>query len=324
MGRAVQKQAATLAHCSNLYGIPPNETGRSTHRAHRPRKHPFLQQRRRSQRSLIKLARLHGRQQSNDEEGRRYQIRLCQQCLPWTHLWRHGCHTTGKIQSGFRPMLEGFRFGQLNDIESFERLIDDSVAAVFIETIQGEGGIFPAESGFLRELRALCDERGVLLILDEVQCGIGRTGHFFAYEAAGIRPDAVGMAKGLGGGFPIGAIWVAEPYADLFNPDRMAPPLAATLACAAANAVLDVIEENLLTQIQSQSAIWHEALRALAEKHSTHIAGMRSVGYMVGLQLHADCRAVAHAAVKKAAHRTGRAQHRAPSAAPHHNRRRTP
>ena len=173
---------------------------------------------------------------------------------------------------------------------------------------------------------ALCDERGVLLILDEVQCVIGRTGHFFAYEVAGIRPDAVGMAKGLGGGFPIGAIWVAEPYADLFQPGSHGTTFGGNpLACAAANVVLDVIEEeNLLTQVQSQSAIWHEALQALTEKYLTHIAGLRSVGYMVGLQLHADCRAVAHAAREKAAHRTGRTQHCAPSAAPHHNQRRTP
>ena len=300
--QAVQGQAATLAHCSNLYGIPGQAklADRLVQRTG-PGSILFCNSGAEANEALIKLARLHGRRLSDGEEGRRYKVVCANNAFHGRTFGGMSATPQEKIQSGFHPMLDGFRFGELNDIDSFEQLVDDSVAAVFIETIQGEGGIFPAESGFLRELRALCDERGVLLILDEVQCGIGRTGHFFAYEAAGIRPDAVGMAKGLGGGFPIGAIWVAEPYADLFQPGSHGTTFGGNpLACAAANAVLDVIEEeNLLTQIQSQSAIWHEALRALAEKHSTHIAGMRSVGYMVGLQLHADCRAVAHAAREK-------------------------
>ena len=143
-----------------------------------------------------------------------------------------------------------------------------------------------------------------------------------AYEAAGTGPDAVGMAKGLGGGFPIGAI-CTNPTQTFFNPDRMAPPLAATRWLCRSQRCTRCNRRRNLSLKYKASAIWYEVLRALAEKHSTHIAGMRSVGYMVGLQLHADCRAVAHAAREKAAHRTGRAQHRAPSAAPHHNRRRT-
>lgn len=300
--QAVQGQAATLAHCSNLYGIPGQAklADRLVQRTG-PGSILFCNSGAEANEALIKLARLHGRRLSDGEEGRRYKVVCANNAFHGRTFGGMSATPQEKIQSGFHPMLDGFRFGELNDIDSFEQLVDDSVAAVFIETIQGEGGIFPAESGFLRELRALCDERGVLLILDEVQCGIGRTGHFFAYEVAGIRPDAVGMAKGLGGGFPIGAIWVAEPYADLFQPGSHGTTFGGNpLACAAANAVLDVIEEeNLLTQVQSQSAIWHEALQALTEKYLTHIAGLRSVGYMVGLQLHADCRAVAHAAREK-------------------------
>ena len=300
--QAVQGQAATLAHCSNLYGIPGQaKLADRLFQRTGPGSILFCNSGAEANEALIKLARLHGRRLSDGEEGRRYKVVCANNAFHGRTFGGMSATPQEKIQSGFHPMLDGFRFGELNDIDSFEQLVDDSVAAVFIETIQGEGGIFPAESGFLRELRALCDERGVLLILDEVQCGIGRTGHFFAYEVAGIRPDAVGMAKGLGGGFPIGAIWVAEPYADLFQPGSHGTTFGGNpLACAAANAVLDVIEEeNLLTQVQSQSAIWHEALQALTEKYSTHIAGLRSVGYMVGLQLHADCRAVAHAAREK-------------------------
>ena len=196
-----------------------------------------------------------------------------------------------KIQGGFRPMLEGFKFGQLNNIESFDTLLDDSVAAVFIESIQGEGGIFPAEDSFLQELRALCTERNVLLMLDEVQCGIGRSGHFFAFEKSGVQPDAIGMAKGLGGGFPIGAIWVSEPYAELFQPGSHGTTFGGSpLACAAANATLDIIEQaSLLEQVQRNSAVWHQAIHRLIKQHPQHIAGMRGAGYMVGLALTRRC-----------------------------------
>ena len=206
-----------------------------------------------------------------------------------------------KIQGGFRPMLEGFKFGKLNDIESFEKLVDDSVAAVFIESIQGEGGIFPAEPGFLQELRALCTERGALLMLDEVQCGIGRSGHFFAFESSGVQPNAIGMAKGLGAGFPIGAIWIGDPYGELFQPGSHGTTFGGNpLASAAANAVLDIIEEeDLLNKVKANSASWHKELEALADKYSKHIAGIRGAGYMVGLPLHANAMEVTAAAREK-------------------------
>ena len=139
--------------------------------------------------------------------------------LPRTYVWGHGRDSTGENPKWLSSnVLPGFAHAELNNIESFEAAIDADTAAVFIESIQGEGGIYPAENSFLQELRALCDERQVLLMLDEVQCGIGRTGEFLAYQASGIQPDAVGMAKGLGGGFPIGAIWVAEAHAEAFQP----------------------------------------------------------------------------------------------------------
>ena len=184
-------------------------------------------------------------------------------------------------------MLEGFKFAELNKIETFEHLIDDSVCAVFIESIQGEGGVFPAETSFLQELRALCTERNTLLMLDEVQCGIGRSGHFFAFDKSGITPDAIGMAKGLGAGFPIGAIWVAAPYAELFQPGSHGTTFGGSpLASAAANATLDIIEEeNLIKKVASQSPAWHKQLKGLVQKYPNSIAGVRGAGYMVGLAL---------------------------------------
>jgi acetylornithine aminotransferase/acetylornithine/N-succinyldiaminopimelate aminotransferase len=288
--RAVQEQAATLAHCSNLYGIPGQQklADRLVGQAG-PGRVLFCNSGAEANEALLKLARLHGRKLTG-EEGKRFTVVAAENAFHGRTFGGMGATPQEKIQGGFRPMLEGFRFGKLNDIQSFDRLVDDSVAAVFLESIQGEGGIFPAEAGFLRELRALCTERKVLLMLDEVQCGIGRSGHFFAFETSGITPDAIGMAKGLGGGFPIGAIWIAEACAELFQPGSHGTTFGGNpLACAAANAVLDIIEqEHLIQKVQDQSATWHNALRTLVEKHSQHIAGMRGAGYMVGLSLRTD------------------------------------
>jgi len=285
--KAIQDQASNLAHCSNLFGIPGQQkladrlvakTG--------PGRVLFCNSGAEANEALIKLARLHGRNISG-EEGKRYTVVAANNAFHGRTYGGMSATPQEKIQGGFRPMLDGFKFGELNDITSFDRLVDDSVAAVFIETIQGEGGIFEAEANFLHELRALCTERNAMLILDEVQCGIGRTGHFFAYDKSGVKPDAVGMAKGLGAGFPMGAIWASEAYAELFQPGSHGTTFGGNpLASAAANAVLDVIEEEeLLEHVQFCAEVWHEALQGLVEKYPQHIAGMRGAGYMVGLAL---------------------------------------
>lgn len=300
--KAVQDQATTLSHCSNLYGIPGQQklADRLVEKAG-PGRVLFCNSGAESNDALIKLARLHGRNLSGGEEAKRYTVVAAEDAFHGRTFGGMAATPQEKIQGGFRPMLEGFKFGQLNNIESFDKLVDDTVAAVFIESIQGEGGIFPAEDSFLQELRALCTERGALLMLDEVQCGIGRSGHFFAFEKSGVKPDAIGMAKGLGGGFPIGAIWAAEPYAELFQPGSHGTTFGGNpLACAAANATLDIIEENnLLEKIMANSSIWHAALQGLVKKYPQHIAGMRGAGYMIGLALHADSSAVTIAARDK-------------------------
>jgi len=126
-----------------------------------------------------------------------------------------------------------------------------------------------------------------MLLLDEVQCGIGRTGRFYAYQHAGVEPDAVGMAKGLGGGFPIGAIWVREPYADLFQPGNHGTTFGGTpLACAAALATLDAIEqERLMEHVAAAGGPWIEALRGLAREFPAHVSAVRGQGFMVGVQM---------------------------------------
>ena len=284
---ALQAQAATLTHCSNLYGIPQQQqlANRLVAQAGAGRL-LFCNSGAESNDALIKLARLHGKNICG-EEGKRFTVVAAQNAFHGRTFGGMAATPQEKIQGGFRPMLEGFKFGELNKIETFDKLVDDSVAAVFIESIQGEGGLFPAEAGFLQELRALCTERNALLMLDEVQCGIGRSGHFFAFEESGVKPDAIGMAKGLGGGFPIGAIWVSEPYAELFQPGSHGTTFGGSpLASAAANATLDIIEEDkLIENVADNSPQWHAELQKLAEKYPKLIAGIRGAGYMVGLAL---------------------------------------
>jgi len=194
------------------------------------------------------------------------------------------------VQKGFRPLLPGFVFGELNNLDSFASLVDADTTAVLVESIQGDGGINPCTPEFLVGLRRLCDERGLLLMVDEVQCGAGRTGRFFAFEHAGIRPDAIAMAKGLAGGFPIGAVWVGERAADLFQPGMHGSTFGGTpLACAAALAVLDVIEgEGLLAHVTRESAPWMSELGRLATDFPRKVLEIRGRGFLVGVQMASD------------------------------------
>jgi acetylornithine aminotransferase/acetylornithine/N-succinyldiaminopimelate aminotransferase len=239
---------------------------------------------------LLKLARLHGRKKAGGVEGKCYKVICARNAFHGRTFGGMSATPQEKIQGGFRPLVPGFAFADLNDLEGFARLVDDETAAIFVETIQGEGGIQPCTPEFLLGLRRLCTERNLLLLLDEVQCGIGRTGHFFAFEHAGVRPDAIGMAKGLGGGFPIGAIWISEPHADLFQPGNHGTTFGGTpLACAAALAVLDVLErEDLLAAVRARSAPWLAELRSLAAAHPAKVLAVRGQGYLVGLQFAAD------------------------------------
>src|SRR5690606_29347852 len=236
--------------------------------------------------TLLKLARLHGMKKAGGEEGRCIKVIGAKHAFHGRTFGGMSATPQDKIQKGFRPLVPGFAFGELNNLKSFEELIDDDTAAIFIETVQGEGGIHPATTEFLLGLRELCTRHNLLLLLDEVQCGIGRTGAFFAFEHSGVRPDAIGMAKGLGGGFPIGAVWVGETSAELFQPGMHGTTFGGTpLACAAALAVLDVLErEQLLDKVRDNSVPWIADLRALASEYPDKLSGVRGLVYLIGLQ----------------------------------------
>ncbi|MDR0353705.1 MAG: acetylornithine/succinylornithine family transaminase [Opitutaceae bacterium] len=289
---AVRRQAAELVHVSNLYRNPrQGELARRLVGRAGPGRVFFCNSGTEANEALIKLSRLHGMKKSGGEEGRCHKVICAKNAFHGRTFGGMSATPQEKIQKGFRPLVPGFVFGELNNLASFEALIDDRTAAIFVETIQGESGINPCTPEFLRGLRALCDRHDLLLLLDEVQCGLARTGRFYAFEhAAGVRPDAIGMAKGLGGGFPIGAMWLDEKHAGLFHPGSHGSTFGGgSLACAAALATLDIIErENLLEKVAAQSVPWHAALRGLVAEFPARLREVRGLGYLVGLQLAGD------------------------------------
>jgi acetylornithine aminotransferase/acetylornithine/N-succinyldiaminopimelate aminotransferase len=288
---AVQKQAEKLIHASNLYYGP--EQGRLAQRLVEkagPGRVYFCNSGAEANEFLIKLSRLWGVQKSGGQEGQCYKVITAQNSFHGRTFGGMSATPQAKIQKGFAPLLPGFEFAEFNNVESFAKAVDEQTSAIMLETIQGEGGIHPATPEFLQGIRELCDQHGLLMLMDEVQCGIGRTGKFFAFEHAGVKPDAIGMAKGLGGGFPIGAAWVATGYDELFTPGSHGTTFGGSpLGCAAAHAVLDILEEeNLMDRIAVQAPLWHEALGNLVKRHPEHLAGVRGMGYHVALALHSD------------------------------------
>lgn len=287
---AVQRQAGELIHVSNLFRNPQQgELARRLVHFAGPGRVFFCNSGAEANEALIKLARLHGMQKSG-AEGKCFKIIAAKNAFHGRTFGGMSATPQEKIQHGFRPLVPGFAFGEINQLQSFADLVDDQTAAVFVETIQGEGGINACTPEFLTGLRRLCDRHNLLLLLDEVQCGVGRTGRFYAFEHAGVIPDGIGMAKGLGGGFPIGAMWVRDRFADLFHPGNHGTTFGGTpLACAAALAVLEVIErENLMEQVRVQGTPWLAALRQLATDFPKQVLGVRGLGYLVGVQLATD------------------------------------
>lgn len=286
----VSQQAATLVHTTNLFrneiqgrvaGILVNEAG--------PGRVYFCNSGLEANEALFKLARRHGLQRTG-EEGKCYKIITAKNSFHGRSFGGMSATNQEKVRKGFAPFLPGFAHADFNDLASFERLVDEETAAIAVETIQGEGGIHAATPEFLQGLRELCDRHDLLLLLDEVQCGIGRTGDFFAYEESGIVPDAIGMAKGLGGGFPIGAMWVHEKHANLFPPSSHGTTFGGSpLACAAALATLTVIDrEGLLENVANNGPYWLEYLEKIRRDLPDLVVAVRGRGYMIGVELATD------------------------------------
>ena len=236
---------------------------------------------------LLKLARLVGNKQNAQSK---HKIVVADNGFHGRTLGALSATASPKYRTGFEPLLPFFDFVPLNDIEAFDKAINSETSAVLVESIQGEGGIYEAEDHFLQELAAICTARKVLLLLDEVQAGIGRTGEFLGFQKSGILPHAVAMAKGLGGGFPIGAIWIGEEYADTFGAGSHGTTFGGSpLACSAANAVLDVLDsESLIDSARDHGIYLQNKLEALKTRFPNKILEIRGRGLMLAIAMHQD------------------------------------
>lgn len=188
-------------------------------------------------------------------------------------------------QAPFAPLIPGIRFADFNDLDSVRSQITDKTCAIIMETIQGEGGIYPAEEAFLKGVRALCDEHDILLILDEIQCGMGRTGEMFAWQHYGVKPDVMTVAKALGNGVPIGAFLACGKAATAMVPGDHGTTYGGNpLVTAAAGAVLDIFEKRQITDhVKEVGAYLYEKLEELTAKYDS-ICGHRGRGLIQGLE----------------------------------------
>ncbi len=189
-------------------------------------------------------------------------------------------------REAFEPLLPGIKYAEMNDFESIQAQVTDKTCAIIMETVQGEGGIYPATQEFLQQVRALCDEKDILLILDEIQCGMGRTGKMFAWQHYGVKPDIMTSAKAIGCGVPVGAFLLTEKVAQnsLTSGDHGTTYGGNPLACAGISKVLDLFEEmNILDNVDEVGAYLSEKLDELVEKYD-YVKAHRGVGLLHGLE----------------------------------------
>jgi acetylornithine/N-succinyldiaminopimelate aminotransferase len=287
--RAIAEQSARLIHTSNLYVIAEQERlAEKLAKISGTDSVFFCNSGCEANEAAIKLARLHGHGKGVENPG----IVVMDKAFHGRTLATLSATGNYKVQKGFEPLVPGFVRVPLNDIDAVRRVAaqDKSVVAVLAEPIQGEGGINLSTMQYLRDLREVCDREGWLLMLDEVQCGLGRTGKWFVYQHAGIRPDVVLLAKGLASGVPIGACLARGAAADVFKPGTHGSTFGGNpLACAAARATLEAIEgENLMKNAEQVGGLilsgLREGLRGVAG-----ITEIRGQGLMIGVELDRPC-----------------------------------
>ncbi len=278
---SIKRQADELMHVSNLYYT--ENQARLAWRLSRlslDGKVFFCNSGAEANEGLIKLARLWG------SENEKYEIISMTGSFHGRTLATAAMTGQEKVQVGFEPMPEGFFPADFNDLDCVRAMITDNTAAIIVEAVQGEGGVVPADESFFKGIRELCDEHGLLMLCDEVQCGLGRTGSWFGYQAYGVTPDAISLAKSLGSGYPIGAVVAGPKLADIFSPGKHASTFGGTpLACAAALATLDVMEdEDLVSHATTAGAKFLAALEELAKRYE-HVSEVRGRGLMLGMVL---------------------------------------
>uniref|UniRef100_A0A7C4EKS0 Acetylornithine aminotransferase n=1 Tax=Thermodesulfovibrio aggregans TaxID=86166 RepID=A0A7C4EKS0_9BACT len=283
---AVQKQVQRLIHVSNLYYTEPqlNLAKILTENSFADRVF-FCNSGTEANEGALKLARIYMKKTLGQN---RYEFIAAENSFHGRSFGSLSVTGQKKYHDGFEPLLPAVKFVPYNDADAIEKTITDKTCAVILEPVQAEGGVNIPSENYLKEVRQICDKHKIILILDEVQTGIGRTGKLFAYEHFEIQPDIMTLAKGLGGGIPIGAILTTEKIAQAFAPKTHASTFGGNpVACAAAVATLETILEDgyLLDYCQRISKYFIKKLSALKEKYPEKIKQVRGLGLLIGLQL---------------------------------------
>jgi len=279
---AIQDQASKLLHVSNLYHTGPQAMlARDLVESSAADRVYFCNSGSEAVETCIKFARKWGKAHGNKTAFVAFEHSFHGRTMGALALT-----AKARYQEPFRPLMPGVHFSPFNDLEAARALIAEvQPCGVFVEAVQGEGGIYPATDAFLQGLRAICDEHDALLICDEIQCGVGRTGTLWAYEPSEIQPDLIAVAKPLGGGLPIGAALAAEKVASLMEPGDHGSTFAANpLICAVGQAVLGTVNDPaFLASIREKGDYFGEALSGLIERHAC-VTEVRGRGMMWGVE----------------------------------------
>ena len=287
VAKAIAEQATSLIHCSNLFNIPwQQELGDKLSRISGLDKAFFCNSGTEANEAAIKLCKLFGHSKNIEVP----EILVCKGAFHGRSLGALSATWGSKARNGFAPLLEGFTHVPYGDVSAIEAAATESTVAVMLEPVQGEAGVVIPPKGYLKQLRELCDSKGWLLILDEIQTGNGRTGTYFAFEQEGIKPDVLTTAKGLGNGLPIGVCLATEQIAALMVPGTHGStfggnPLVSRAACA----VIDTIESEKLAERAGQLGAWLVEQFLLQLTDVSHVVEVRNAGLMIAIELDAPC-----------------------------------
>lgn len=286
---AIQRQAAQLIHTSNLYYTEPQVKLAKLLVDHSFADRVFFcNSGAEANEAAIKLARRYGHEKHGSA---RFEIITMKNSFHGRTMATITATGQDKVQKGFEPLLPGFAYAPFNDYGALQGMVGEHTAAIMLEPIQGEGGVHVADRDYLKNVRQLCTERDILLIFDEVQTGMGRTGTLFAYEQLGVEPDIMTLAKGLGGGMPIGACLAKESIAAVFTPGTHASTFGGNpLACAAALTVCRVLlEGRVLDQAKRMGEYLAKGLADCKDRHRM-VRDVRGLGLLQGIELDTDAR----------------------------------
>ena len=294
----LEEQSRTLVHVSNLYYTRPQaELARLLVENSFADRVFFCNSGAEANEAAIKIARRYSNEKYGDNRNKIISMKGSFHGRTMATLSATGQE---KVKTGYDPLLGGFTFAPFNDLKSLEEAVDESVCAIMLEPIQCEGGVICPDQGYLKGVRELCDRKGLVLIFDEVQTGMGRTGKLFAYEHSGVRPDVMSLAKALGNGLPIGAMLAIEEMSSAFAKGSHATTFGGTpLATAVAMAVTSsILNDGVLENCRKMGDYFRDKLQGLKKKYSV-IREIRGLGLIIGLELETDGAQVVTACMEK-------------------------